>query len=95
MIRFKSLSDNDNIKVWNLSKGIPFDSATVDGVYHSHMLEHLDFDTARKFLLECKRVLKPGGIMRIVVPDFEILCQKYLSHIEVCKHNRDEAKHHE
>ena len=93
LMRFKKLPDN--IKVWDLSRGIPFDSDTIDAVYHSHMLEHLDRDVARQFLLECKRVLKPGGIVRIVVLDFEILCQKYLSHIADCEYHPDEAKNHE
>ena len=52
LTRFKSLPDN--IKVWDLSRGIPFDSGAVDVVFHSHMLEHLDRNVARKFLLEAK-----------------------------------------
>jgi SAM-dependent methyltransferase len=67
--RFKSLPDN--IMVHNLARGLPFDSDSIDVVYHSHLLEHFDREPARAFLREVRRVLKPGGIQRIVVPDME------------------------
>lgn len=89
LTRDKSLPDN--IKVWDLAKGIPFDSCSVDVVYHSHMLEHLDRSVVDNFLLECKRVIKSGGIYRIVVPDLGNLCRKYLSHISACEHSMDET----
>jgi SAM-dependent methyltransferase len=90
--RFKGMPSN--IVVHNLSKGIPFDTASVDAVYHSHMLEHLARDVAPKFLLEVKRVLKPGGIQRIVVPDLQLLCRQYLSHLETCERaSQESAKH--
>lgn len=93
LMRFRQLPEN--IKIWNLSKGIPFESNSVDVVYHSHLLEHLDRSVADNFVLECKRVLKPGGIHRVVVPDLENLCRKYLSHISACEHNIDETDRHE
>lgn len=91
--RFTSLPSN--IMVHDLSKGIPFGSNSVDAVYHSHLLEHLDRGTARRFLLEVKRVLKPGGIHRIVVPDLEKLCNDYLLHIAACEKDPSEAANHE
>lgn len=77
--RFRALADN--IMVHNLAKGIPFESGSVDVVYHSHLLEHLDREVAKRFLLEVKRVLAPGGIQRIVVPDLERACREYLADI--------------
>jgi predicted SAM-dependent methyltransferase len=50
---------------------IPEASGTVDVVYSSHMLEHLDRREARLFLHECKRIMKPNGILRLVVPDLK------------------------
>lgn len=91
--RFRQLPDN--IMVHNLAKGIPFASESVDVVYHSHMLEHLDRDVARDFLLEVKRVLKPGGIQRIVVPDMEWACRRYIEHFSACEGSIQEAKLHE
>jgi SAM-dependent methyltransferase len=64
---------------WDLRRGIPFPADQLDGVYHSHFLEHLDQGAAPGFLRECQRVLKPGGIIRVVVPDLQFLVQQYLA----------------
>lgn len=63
---------------WDLRRGIPFPDSTFDVVYHSHVLEHIDRDAAGGFLLECRRVLKPAGVLRVVVPDLEELARTYL-----------------
>ena len=42
------------------------------------MLEHLDRAEARSFLAECRRVLKPGGIVRLAVPDLRSAIDEYL-----------------
>ena len=88
-------SIGDNIIVYDLSKGIPFDSDSIDVVYHSHFLEHLERDAAKLFLKEVRRTLKPNGIQRIVVPDFEQLCKEYLDHICYCEENHDAFKNHD
>ncbi|MFZ0277950.1 MAG: methyltransferase domain-containing protein [Candidatus Sulfotelmatobacter sp.] len=62
---------------WNLARGIPFEGASFDVVYHSHFLEHLDRGAALLFLRECHRVLKTDGILRVVVPDLELLLRTY------------------
>ena len=67
-----------NIVAHDLSRGLPFADASVDVVYHSHMLEHLDRSQVPGFLGEVRRVLKPGGVQRIVVPDLEQLARVYL-----------------
>lgn len=69
--------DPDTV-LWDLSKGIPFADQTFDGVYHCHVLEHIDRDAAPTFLRECCRVLKPGGVLRVVVPDLEAQARHYL-----------------
>jgi predicted SAM-dependent methyltransferase len=58
---------------------LPFEPATVDVVYSSHMLEHLDRGRSRQFLLEAHRVIRPGGWLRIVVPDLERPVREYTS----------------
>jgi SAM-dependent methyltransferase len=67
-----------DIVVHDLRKGIPARDATVDVVYHSHVLEHIDRDDAPGFMAEVHRVLKPGGVQRVVVPDFEHLTRRYV-----------------
>jgi SAM-dependent methyltransferase len=62
---------------WDLRKGIPFADGTFDMVYHSHFLEHLERSVAPNVLRECWRVLKSGGIIRVVVPNLQILIRQY------------------
>lgn len=94
LARFNSLPDN--ILVHDLSKGIPAEDESVDGVYHSHLFEHLDRDVAARFLKETHRVLKPNGIVRIVVPDLEYACRNMLEHIHQCEtEEREQARHDE
>ena len=78
--RFQRLLKTDpDIIRWDLRKGIPFEDNTFDVTYHSHFLEHLDKKTAPGFLKECLRVMKPSGIIRVVVPDLGILCRSYVN----------------
>jgi SAM-dependent methyltransferase len=67
-----------NIVAHDIACGLPFADASIDVVYHSHMLEHLDRPRVPGFLAEVRRVLKPGGVHRIVVPDLEQLARQYL-----------------
>ena len=95
--RKRRLADvaDKNILVHNLAKGIPFPDESVDAVYHSHLLEHLDRDVALKFLGEIHRVLKPGGIHRIVIPDMEALSRTYLEHLGKAATNDELAAEHD
>jgi predicted SAM-dependent methyltransferase len=49
----------------------------VDLVYVSHCLEHFSHHKIRQVLSEWRRVLKPGGILRLGVPDFDVLLAIY------------------
>ena len=84
-----------NILCTNLAKGIPFATNSIDAVYHNHLLEHFDRNVARNFLFEIKRVLKPGGIHRMVIPDFEKAVRAYISHISICDKKPECAKDHD
>lgn len=48
-----------------------------DGIICEHTLEHLTYDEVARLLKECHRVLKPGGILRIAVPDLSIFIHHY------------------
>ena len=63
----------------NLIEGIPFEDNYFDLVYHSHVLEHFTKVDGILFLKECYRVLKPGGTIRIVVPNLENIVLEYIN----------------
>jgi SAM-dependent methyltransferase len=65
-------------RVHDLRRGIPHGDSSVDVVYTSHFLEHLSADDARRVIAEAFRVLKPGGWIRIVVPDLRRGARAYL-----------------
>jgi len=62
---------------WDVRRRLPFDDGSVSVVFSEHMLEHLDIDAAYAFIRECRRVLAPGGIVRIGVPNFELYAASY------------------
>lgn len=60
------------------SQRLPLPDASVEVLYSSHMLEHLDRAAANAFLKEVNRVLRPGGLVRLAVPDLRLQLQHYL-----------------
>jgi len=54
-----------------------FPSDCADLIYASHILEHFPWVKTREVLKEWRRVLKPGGVLRLGVPDFEVLLDIY------------------
>ena len=67
-----------DIRHADASRRIPHPDASVDAIYSSHMIEHLDRGEARAFLAECRRVLRPGGVLRLAVPDLRNAAWRYL-----------------
>jgi len=64
---------------WDLRKGLPFPDGSVKAIYSSHFFEHLSFKETRSFLIECKRVLLPGGKFLICVPNARIYLEAYVN----------------
>jgi len=56
---------------------------SVDLIYACHILEHFDHWTYEGVLRHWHRLLKPGGILRISVPDFEKTCAHYQEHHDI------------
>lgn len=61
----------------DVTKGLPYADATVDGIYSEHFIEHLSQRDIVAFLRECRRVLKPGGRVRIATPDLGEIVRQY------------------
>lgn len=58
-----------NVVRHNVLRGLPAPTDTVEALYSSHMLEHLYLRQAESVLHDCRRVLRPGGIVRLALPD--------------------------
>lgn len=61
----------------NISTLPMFDDRNVDLIYACHVLEYFDRVEVMDVLAEWRRVLKPGGILRVAVPNFEALLAVY------------------
>lgn len=57
----------------------PLDDGSVDAIYASHTFEHVSMYRIGQVMRECYRVLMPGGILRIVVPNPEVSIREYLA----------------
>lgn len=64
---------SDGIAFLDASKPFPFDDGMFDYVYTEHMIEHLSWDDGLLMLGEIRRILKPGGVVRIATPDLAVL----------------------
>jgi SAM-dependent methyltransferase len=67
------------IVIHDLRKPLPWDDGQFEAVYASHLLEHLTWGDAGQLLREARRVLAPGGVCRIVVPDLQFFISEYQS----------------
>lgn len=81
------------VRLWDIRRGLPFAAGDVDAVYSSHVLEHLDPGDGRALLDEARRVLRPGGVLRIVVPDLEGIARAYLEALAVAEAGGDFTLH--
>jgi predicted SAM-dependent methyltransferase len=74
--------ENNNFIYANLNKKWNFRDNSVDVIYASHLFEHLSLKSAELFISEAMRTLKPGGSLRIVVPDLYKICKRYIDEYE-------------
>ena len=64
--------------VWNLARPLPFMDNSVDAIFHEHVLEHFTLREGFALIQQCYRVLKPGSVLRIGVPDVAAYARSYL-----------------
>jgi predicted SAM-dependent methyltransferase len=69
---------DDDIKYGDIIKGLPLYDESVDVVFCSHILEHLSLEDFYIALKNTKKILKSGGVFRVIVPDLLLDVEDYL-----------------
>ena len=87
------ISTGESVIAYNLLNGIPFDQNSFDVIYHSHVLEHFEEKDGANFIKHCFNVLKPGGIIRIAVPDLEQIVRNYIKYLDASLEQNKQAEH--
>jgi predicted SAM-dependent methyltransferase len=57
---------------------LPFKDNSADVIYSSHVIEYFNRTEILDVLKEWYRVLKPNGVLRLAVPDFQVMAQLYV-----------------
>jgi hypothetical protein len=70
--------DNE-IMYGDIVRGLPVKDASAEGIFCSHVLEHLSLDDFHTALFNTFRILKPGGLFRCILPDLESYIRDYLN----------------
>lgn len=73
---FDDVIRNKKLFWCDLTKKLPLDNGTVDVVFTSHFLEHLSKKQGERFLTDVYRVMKIGGLVRILVPDLDLAIKR-------------------
>ena len=66
------------VRFGDIVAGLPVEDGSVDGLYASHVLEHLSLADCRQALANSRRMLRPGGVFRLIVPDLKARARAYL-----------------
>ena len=61
----------------DLQRPLPLPAASFDGVFSEHVLEHFTEEDGLRLAADILRVLRPGGVFRVVVPDGEFVMRSY------------------
>ena len=67
-----------DIRYMDAGKPYPFPDHSFDYIYSEHLFEHLSVEEQTVMLQECYRILKPGGRMRLAMPNLHFLMELYL-----------------
>ncbi len=72
-----SFAVSPSVIACDIRKGLPFADNHFNVCYSSHVLEHLAPGEGERMLSEMWRVLSPGGVARVIVPDLELVTEDY------------------
>lgn len=74
-------SDNNIEKLdlnFDMRNPLPYEDGTVDFIFNEHFFEHLTVEEGQTAMKDLMRVLKPGGVMRIAMPDLDLAVKAYV-----------------
>jgi predicted SAM-dependent methyltransferase len=73
-------SPDAEILTIDMRRGLPFSDKSVSALFSEHFLEHLPFEVVQASILtEVRRIMEPGGVLRLAVPDGEYFISQYLA----------------
>jgi predicted SAM-dependent methyltransferase len=81
LVRLGILSPTEfgpTVKICNLRKRLPYRDGSVAAIYSSEVWEHFTYEDALRLTRECFRVLAPGGVLRVCVPDGVAFWREYV-----------------
>jgi predicted SAM-dependent methyltransferase len=64
-------SPSAGVAVLDITEPLPFDDERFRFVFSEHLIEHVTYPEGLGFLRECRRVLQPGGVLRIATPNLQ------------------------
>lgn len=67
--------------ILDVTRGLPFPDASVDCIFGEHFIEHLTHEDSIRFLADCYRVLRAGGVCRVATPDLAHIVRSYTADI--------------
>lgn len=79
-LMYVEFASNSDVEFGDVVAGLPVAADSVAVFYSSHTLEHLDSKEAEALCREAMRVLRPGGVIRLAVPDLALIVSDYLAH---------------
>lgn len=53
----------------------PFEMSSIEEILMQEFLEHIPWRSCQAVIHECYRILQPGGMLKIQVPDIEAMCR--------------------
>jgi predicted SAM-dependent methyltransferase len=76
--RLYRVDDADYFVNLSIADELPFEDDCLDWVYAEHLIEHVTFASAVGWLREVRRVVAPGGLVRVTTPDLRKYLESYV-----------------
>ena len=64
---------------WDLCETLPVRDDSIKYIFCEHFIEHITYEEARALLVDCRRVMQSGGILRLSTPNLDKLLSEYTS----------------